>query len=71
RFRALADYVEDQELARFYHGLYASEARHHTTYTRLAKHFAPAEEVEQRLAELAAQEAIIIGEGEAAPRMHS
>lgn len=71
RFQALAGHVEDQELAAFYRSLFESEARHHTTYTRLARHFAPAEEVSQRLEELYAAEAQILAEGEDLPRMHS
>ena len=71
RFHALADHVADRELADFYRGLFESEARHHTTYTRLAKHFASEAEVMSRLDELAAQEAAIIDRGEDLPRMHS
>ncbi|QDU55481.1 tRNA-(ms[2]io[6]A)-hydroxylase [Aeoliella mucimassa] len=71
RFSALADHVQDAELAEFYRSLFESEARHHTTYTRLAKHFASEEVVMQRLDELAAAEAEIIGHGEDLPRMHS
>lgn len=71
RFQALADHVKDQELAAFYRSLFESEARHHTTYTRLAKHFAPEAEVMQRLDELYTAEAAIIDTGEDLPRMHS
>lgn len=71
RFHVLADHVKDAELSAFYAGLFESEARHHTTYTRLAKHFAPEEAVMKRLDELAALEAEIINRGEELPRMHS
>jgi len=71
RFQALANHVEDQELATFYRSLFESEARHHATYTRLAMHFAPEKEVMRRLDELAALEAAIVAEGEELPRMHS
>jgi tRNA 2-(methylsulfanyl)-N6-isopentenyladenosine37 hydroxylase len=71
RFHVLAGHVQDRELADFYGGLFESEARHHTTYTRLAKDFATEEVVVARLDELAALEAAIIDRGEAAPRMHS
>ena len=71
RFQVLAEHVKDAELAEFYRGLFESEARHHTTYTRLAKHFAPEEVVSARLEELAALEAAIIHRGEDLPRMHS
>ncbi|MEM6330075.1 MAG: tRNA isopentenyl-2-thiomethyl-A-37 hydroxylase MiaE, partial [Planctomycetota bacterium] len=71
RFRALAKHVDDAELADFYQSLFESEARHHATYTRLARHFAPGDEVARRLEELAAAEAEIIEAGEDLPRMHS
>jgi tRNA-(ms[2]io[6]A)-hydroxylase len=71
RFQALSDHVDDAELATFYRSLFESEARHHATYTRLAMHFAPEEDVMRRLDELAAAEAAIIADGEELPRMHS
>lgn len=71
RFHALAEHVDDEELAEFYSGLFESEARHHTTYTRLAKHFAPEDVVNRRLEELYEAEAAIIAEGEPLARMHS
>jgi len=71
RFHVLAAHVKDAELAEFYRSLFESEARHHTTYTRLAKHYAPADVVMSRLDELAAAEAAIIARGEELPRMHS
>jgi tRNA-(ms[2]io[6]A)-hydroxylase len=71
RFQALAEHVQDAELAAFYRSLFESEARHHATYTRLAKHFAAEEVVNQRLEELYAAEAAIIAEGEPMARMHS
>jgi tRNA-(ms[2]io[6]A)-hydroxylase len=71
RFHVLAQHVKDAELAAFYGSLFESEARHHTTYTRLAKDFAPDTEVTARLDELAELEAAIITRGEELPRMHS
>ncbi len=71
RFQALAERVDDAELAEFYRSLFESEARHHATYTRLATHFATEEVVMARLEELAAAEAEIIAEGEDLARMHS
>lgn len=61
----------DPELAEFYDSLFESEARHHTTYVRMAKFFAPDDVVKQRLDELASIEADIIDVGEELPRMHS
>lgn len=71
RFSRLADHVDDPELAAFYRGLFESEARHHTTYTRLAKHYASEEEVVARLDELAYAEAEILASSDDPPRMHS
>lgn len=71
RFGLLRDHLEDKELADFYDSLFESEARHHTTYIRLAKTFGSDEAVRERLAELAEEEARIIAEGEELPRVHS
>ncbi|MCI0357106.1 MAG: tRNA-(ms[2]io[6]A)-hydroxylase [Planctomycetaceae bacterium] len=71
RFGLLRDRLADRELAAFYGSLFESEARHHSTYVRLARKFQPEEVVRCRLAELAAAEAAIIVEGEAEVRMHS
>ncbi|MDB4631841.1 tRNA-(ms[2]io[6]A)-hydroxylase [Pirellulaceae bacterium] len=71
RFDLLRKNVQDTELAEFYGGLFESEARHHTTYVRLAKTFASDEVVKQRLDELAEKEAQIIATGDELPRMHS
>ena len=71
RFGLLAKELPDRELADFFGGLFESEARHHSTYVRLAKDFAGDDEVHTRLDELADAEAAIIAEGDPAPRMHS
>ena len=71
RFRLLSERVEDRELSAFYLSLFESEARHHSTYVQLAKHFAPEEVVMRRLAELSVEEARIIEAGDPNPRMHS
>jgi tRNA-(ms[2]io[6]A)-hydroxylase len=71
RFQALAEHVDDPELAEFYHSLFESEARHHTTYTRLASHFASEEVVNRRLEELYDAEAAIMAQREPWARMHS
>lgn len=71
RFDLLRQHVKDAELAAFYDSLFESEARHHSTYVRLAKLFAPEEQVHQRLEELSAEEAAIVAAGDPLPRMHS
>jgi tRNA-(ms[2]io[6]A)-hydroxylase len=71
RFGLLRDHLEDRELADFFGNLFESEARHHSTYVRLARLFATEERVTARLEALAAAEARIIDEGEDLPRVHS
>ncbi len=73
RFQLLADHVRvrDPELAEFYGSLFESEARHHTTYVKLAEEFASRESVRARLDQLSATEAEIIAAGSRLPRMHS
>ena len=71
RFDLLRQHVQDEELAQFYHSLFESEARHHTTYVRMARHFGPEEVVRKRLEELSALETDIIHRGDPLPRMHS
>ncbi|MEX2027214.1 MAG: tRNA-(ms[2]io[6]A)-hydroxylase [Pirellulaceae bacterium] len=71
RFDLLRQHVKDRELADFYGSLFESEARHHSTYVRLANLFAGEEQVHSRLNELAAEEAEIIARGDPLPRMHS
>jgi tRNA-(ms[2]io[6]A)-hydroxylase len=71
RFGLLRDHLVDRELAEFYGSLFESEARHHSIYLRLARHFQSEEGVRKRLAELAAVEGQIIAAGEDQPRMHS
>lgn len=71
RFDLLRQHVKDAELAEFYGSLFESEARHHSTYVRLAKLFSPEDLVHRRLEELSAEEAAIIAAGDPLPRMHS
>jgi tRNA-(ms[2]io[6]A)-hydroxylase len=73
RFSLLSKHVRDRdaELADFYASLFESEARHHTTYVKLAEHFASRKTVHARLDQLSAQETEIITEGSELPRMHS
>jgi tRNA 2-(methylsulfanyl)-N6-isopentenyladenosine37 hydroxylase len=71
RFGILRDRLADPDLAAFFGSLFESEARHHSTYVRLAKLVAPAEDVQNRLNDLGAAEARIMAEGDDVPRMHS
>lgn len=71
RFKLLRDHVQDRELQEFYGSLFESEARHHTTYLRLARLFQDPDAVRVRLDELSSAEASIIADGHPLPRMHS
>ncbi len=71
RFSLLAKHVDDSELSDFYASLFESEARHHTTYVKLARDFASDAAVKQRLLELSTAESNIIEVGHKLPRMHS
>lgn len=73
RFRMLAQHVRqrDAELAEFYAGLFESEARHSTTYVRLAENYAERAEVMQRLGELSEFETEVLRRDCGLPRMHS
>ncbi len=71
RFSLLRDHLSDRELARFYGDLFECEARHHTTYVRLAERFATADQIRVRLSELARYEAEVIARCDWPTRMHS
>ncbi len=60
RFKVLSEHIEDQELAKFYYDLMASEARHYTTFLRLAKEYLDPERVEARWQEWLVYEAEVI-----------
>ncbi len=73
RFSLLAEHIRprEPELAEFYASLFESEARHHTTYVKLAETFTDREQVRIRLDQLSAKESEIIAAGSELPRMHS
>ena len=71
RFDLLRRHVQDAELADFYDSLFESEARHHSTYVRLAKNFGDEQTVHDRLHQLSEKESEIILRGDTLPRMHS
>ncbi len=71
RFALLAESVPDAELASFYRGLLACEARHHRIYVELAEKLAAASEVRRRLEELSLAEAAILRDMPDLPRMHT
>jgi tRNA-(ms[2]io[6]A)-hydroxylase len=71
RFGLLAQRVPDAELAHFYTGLLAAEARHHRLYLDLASELAEPERVRTRLLELAEWESEVVASDSRIVRMHS
>ncbi len=72
RMKLLAEVIEEKELASFYRGLLASEARHHTIYVRLAREYYDADEVASRFIELAEHEAkVLVEPGDETPSLHA
>ena len=71
RLGLLADHLEDPELAAFYRGLMASEARHYGAYWVLATTYFETDVVKARLEELAEFESSILAELHPQPRVHS
>jgi tRNA-(ms[2]io[6]A)-hydroxylase len=60
RFKVLHDHINDPELAQFYYDLMASEARHYTTFIKLAKQYFDPAMVDTRWEEMLVFEAEVI-----------
>jgi tRNA-(ms[2]io[6]A)-hydroxylase len=71
RLGLLGQYCPEPELARFYRGLMASEARHYGIYWMLAVEYFERAEVDQRLVELARVESELLAILHPEPRIHS
>ncbi len=71
RLGLLATHCEDQELARFYRALMASEARHYGVYWTLADTYFEKSQMTQRLEALAEVESQILSTLYPQPRIHS
>jgi tRNA-(ms[2]io[6]A)-hydroxylase len=71
RLGLLAQHCPEPELAQFYRGLMASEARHYGIYWMLAVEYFERAEVEPRLAELAVAESELLTTLHPEPRIHS
>jgi tRNA 2-(methylsulfanyl)-N6-isopentenyladenosine37 hydroxylase len=70
RFKVLHDHIGDAELATFYYDLMASEARHYTTFIKLAKTYIDPAVVDKRWEEMLDFEAEIIGRYGDRERIH-
>ena len=71
RLGLLASHCPDENLAKFYGGLMASEARHYGVYWLLAMEYFDKEVVNARLNELAELESQILSDLHPEPRIHS
>ncbi|KYC43407.1 rubrerythrin family protein [Scytonema hofmannii PCC 7110] len=71
RLGLLAVHCSEPELAKFYHSLMASEARHYGTYWVLADTYFDRDLVRQRLDELAFVESELLATLHREPRIHS
>ncbi|MHC4922295.1 MAG: MiaE family protein, partial [Planctomycetota bacterium] len=73
RMKLLGEALQDlePELADFYLGLVASEARHHGLYLELARGIFSRSEVDERLARICRHEAAVLERAPAEPRLHN
>lgn len=71
RLGLLGTHCPDAELAKFYRGLMASEARHYGVYWLLATTYFDKAEVNERLEELATVESNLLASLHPEPRIHS
>ncbi|MBW4517047.1 MAG: tRNA isopentenyl-2-thiomethyl-A-37 hydroxylase MiaE [Timaviella obliquedivisa GSE-PSE-MK23-08B] len=71
RLGLLGTHCPEPELAKFYRGLMASEARHYGVYWTLATYYYDREVVNQRLEELAIVESELLSTLFPEPRIHS
>jgi tRNA 2-(methylsulfanyl)-N6-isopentenyladenosine37 hydroxylase len=71
RFAVLAEASQDEELAKFYAALYASEMGHYKVFLRLARKVAGRATADARWQEMLAAEARILARQDTGPRIHS
>jgi tRNA 2-(methylsulfanyl)-N6-isopentenyladenosine37 hydroxylase len=71
RLALLAEHCPEPELAKFYRGLMASEARHYGVYWTLATLYFDRHQVNSRLEALAAIESDLLSTLHSEPRIHS
>ncbi|HEY9643520.1 MAG TPA: tRNA isopentenyl-2-thiomethyl-A-37 hydroxylase MiaE [Coleofasciculaceae cyanobacterium] len=71
RLGLLAEHCPEPELAKFYRGLMASEARHYGVYWTLATTYFDRDQVNPRLDALAAVESSLLSTLHPEPRIHS
>lgn len=70
RFKLVSENIEDEELAKFYHMIYVSEAKHGHIFVEMALNYFDREKVFQRWEELATIEAEILNGLELKAALH-
>ncbi|WP_417602533.1 tRNA-(ms[2]io[6]A)-hydroxylase [Owenweeksia hongkongensis] len=70
RFKLVSENIQDEELAKFYHMIYVSEAKHGHIFVEMALNYFDRNEVLQRWEELAIIEAEILNGLELKPALH-
>jgi len=70
RFKKIYEALEERELKKFYHQLWASEARHGEIFIDMALRYFPQEIVYQRLSQMIEEEADIIQNLTIKPALH-
>ncbi len=70
RFKLISENIEDEEMAKFYHMIYTSEAKHGDMFLRLACCYFEKPDVEKRYYELAGIEAAVLNDLEIQAALH-
>jgi len=70
RFEVLSNHCQDDELARFYHGLSSCERGHYQVFINFARELAGAANADQRWDQMLDAEATILASQPPGPRMH-
>ncbi len=70
RFRMVYEALDDQDLKKFYHELWASEAKHGEIFVKMALHYFDEEAVYRRLEEMTADEAVVLNSLPLKPALH-
>lgn len=70
RFKMVSDNIEDQELSKFYHMIYVSEAKHGNVFVDMALNYFDEMEVYDRWEEFSEAEAHILAELPIRPNLH-
>ncbi len=70
RFRLVYEALEEGELKKFYHELWASEAKHGHIFVKMALNYFDENDVYSRLKEINHQESVILSQLPIKPALH-